>query len=36
MRNIPNFDEAIEFILKQVSPEVAQAYRTKGEVTKQK
>jgi Bacterial PH domain len=35
MRNIPNFDDAIEFILKQVSPDVVKAYRTKGDVTKQ-
>jgi hypothetical protein len=35
MRNIPNFDEAMEFILKQVDPEVAEVYRSKGEVTRQ-
>jgi len=33
MRNIPNFEETIEFILKQVSPDVAKQYRDKGEVT---
>jgi hypothetical protein len=27
MRNIPNFVEAMEFILKQVDPEVAKNYR---------
>ena len=35
LRNIPNFDEAMEFILQQVDPEVADVYRSKGEVTKQ-
>ena len=34
MRNIPNFDDTIDFILKQVDKDVADAYRTKGEVTK--
>lgn len=34
MRNIPNFDETMEFILNQVSPDVASQYRNKGEVTK--
>jgi len=34
MRNIPNFDETIEFILKQVDPEVAVTYRKKGDVSK--
>ena len=33
MRNIPNFEESMEFILKQVDPEVAKAYRTQGDVT---
>lgn len=33
MRNIPNFDETMEFILKQVSPEVAKQYLEKGDVT---
>lgn len=35
MRNIPNFDEAIEFILKNVDPAVAKQYRDKGDVTRQ-
>ena len=35
MRNIPDFEEAMEFILKQVSPEVAKQYREQGEVTGQ-
>ena len=34
MRNIPNFQEAMDFILKQVDPEVAEAYRNKGDVTR--
>ena len=34
IRNIPNFEEAMEFILKQVNPDVAAAYRAKGDVTK--
>jgi len=33
MRNIPEFDDTIQFILKQVDPEVAQQYREKGDVT---
>jgi Bacterial PH domain len=33
MRNIPNFDDAMEFILKQVSPAVASKYRKEGDVT---
>lgn len=33
VRNIPNFDDAIEFILKQVDEEVAKNYRKKGDVT---
>jgi hypothetical protein len=35
MRNIPDFEETMKFILKQVDPEVAEMYRTKGEITKQ-
>lgn len=34
MRNIPNFDETMVFILKQVDSDVADAYRKKGDVTK--
>jgi hypothetical protein len=34
MRNIPNFDEAIEFILKQVDEDVEKMYRANGDVTK--
>jgi len=34
MRNIPNFDETIEFILKNVDPKVVKEYREKGDVTK--
>ena len=33
MRNIPNFDETIEFILKQLDPEVVKSYRAGGDVT---
>mmetsp|Transcript_12904 Transcript_12904/g.24233 ORF Transcript_12904/g.24233 Transcript_12904/m.24233 type:complete len:237 (-) Transcript_12904:233-943(-) len=33
MRNIPNFEETIEFILKQVDAKVAATYRNKGDVT---
>jgi len=33
MRNIPNFEEAMEFILDQVDPEVAKTYRNQGDVT---
>ncbi len=33
MRNIPNFDETIEFILKQVDSDVVEQYRKKGDVT---
>ena len=33
MRNIPNFDETVEFILKQVDPEVAKLYKEGGDVT---
>jgi hypothetical protein len=32
MRNIPEFDETMEFILKQVDKDVAEAYRQKGDV----
>lgn len=35
MRNIPNFEETMEFILKQVDKDVAETYRQKGEVTTQ-
>lgn len=35
MRNIPNFEEAMDFILKQVDKDVADEYRNKGEVTQQ-
>lgn len=34
MRNIPNFDEALEFILSNVDPQVVKEYREKGDVTK--
>jgi hypothetical protein len=34
MRNIPEFDDALEFILKQVDSDVAEQYRSKGDVTK--
>ena len=34
MRNIPKFDETIEFILKQVDKNVVELYRRKGDVTK--
>lgn len=34
MRNIPNFEEAIEFILKNVSKDVADEYRAQGDVGK--
>ena len=33
MRNIPDFEEAMEFILKQVDTDVAAEYRNKGDVT---
>jgi hypothetical protein len=36
MRNIPNFDETIEFILKQVNPDVAKQYRAKGDVASER
>lgn len=32
MRNIPDFEEAMEFILKQVDKDVAATYRQQGEV----
>lgn len=32
MRNVPNFDETIEFILNYVSPDVAATYKQKGDV----
>lgn len=34
MRNIPNFDEAIEFMLKYMDKDVVEKYRRKGDVTK--
>jgi hypothetical protein len=34
MRNIPNFEQAIEFILNQVDKQVADEYRKGGDVTK--
>jgi hypothetical protein len=34
MRNIPNFEETMEFILQHVNPDVAAAYKEKGDVTK--
>jgi len=34
MRNVPNFDETIEFILGNVDDEVVQMYRNKGDVGK--
>jgi hypothetical protein len=34
MRNIPEFDDALEFILEQVDSDVAKQYRSKGDVTK--
>ena len=34
MRNIPEFEDTIEFILKQCDPEVVTLYREKGDVTK--
>lgn len=33
MRNIPNFEETMEFVLKQVDEKVADQYRKKGDVT---
>jgi hypothetical protein len=33
MRNIPNFEETMEFILKQVDEDVPKLYRAKGDVT---
>lgn len=34
MRNIPDFNDALEFILKQVEPEVAKKYKEGGDVNK--
>mmetsp|Transcript_8999 Transcript_8999/g.15089 ORF Transcript_8999/g.15089 Transcript_8999/m.15089 type:complete len:241 (-) Transcript_8999:174-896(-) len=34
MRNIPEFDDAVEFVLKQLDPDVVTEYRAKGDVTK--
>ena len=36
MRNIPEFDEAMDFILKQVDKDVAAKYRAEGDVTNPK
>lgn len=33
MRNIPNFSDAVDFILNLVDKDVAEAYRTRGDVT---
>jgi hypothetical protein len=33
MRNIPNFDESMDFILNQVDADVAKQYREKCDVT---
>lgn len=33
MRNIPNFDETMDFVLKQVDEDVAKKYRQQGDVT---
>ena len=33
LRNIPNFEETLEFILKQCSEDVAKKYRQEGDVT---
>ena len=33
MRNIPDFEATMEFVLKQVAPDVAAAWRAKGDVT---
>jgi hypothetical protein len=33
MRNIPNFDDAVEFILNQCDADVVLQYRQKGDVT---
>ena len=33
MRNIPNFEETMEFILDQVDDKVAEQYKQKGDVT---
>ena len=34
MRNIPDFDETMKFILDQVSPDVKQLYENGGDVTR--
>merc|ERR1712183_263663 len=34
MRNVPDFDETIKFILEQVDPDVKKEYLAKGDVTK--
>merc|ERR1712176_552288 len=34
MRNVPNFDETIKFILDQVGPDVKKQYLEKGDVTR--
>lgn len=33
MRNIPNFQESMEFVLQHVDPTVVEQYRSKGDVT---
>jgi Bacterial PH domain len=33
MRNVPDFDNTLEFILKQCSPDVVKKYRAQGDVT---
>lgn len=33
MRNIPNFDETMDFVLKQVDEDVAKKYRQQGDIT---
>jgi hypothetical protein len=33
MRNIPNFAEAMDFMLEQVDVDVAKQYRAQGDVT---
>ncbi len=34
MRNIPDFDETLQFILEQVDPDVKEQYLKKGDVTR--
>jgi hypothetical protein len=34
MRNIPDFEETMNFILEQVDPDVKKEYLTKGDVTR--